>query len=166
MFDRKVNSLYSRSAPQAEVKHDYFSAPIEDDPNDFATPDGSDVFGDSTAANGEIPSEADDDIMSDSELADFINNFNDEPPQPAKYEPRPRSRSVDIEDLPHASSRNTERVARPSFRPSPDHPREQQPPRQAQQPPQHAARPSAADGPQMSRTERARLAREERLKNL
>ncbi len=166
VFDRKVNSLYSRSAPQAEVKHDYFSAPIEDDPNDFATPDGSDVFGDSTAANGEIPSEADDDIMSDSELADFINNFNDEPPQPAKYEPRPRSRSVDIEDLPHASSRNTERVARPSFRPSPDHPREQQPPRQAQQPPQHAARPSAADGPQMSRTERARLAREERLKNL
>ena len=168
VFDRKVNSLYSRSAPQAEVKHDYFSAPIEDDPNDFATTDESGVFGDGTAAMGEIPSEADGDVMSDSALADFIDNFDVEPPQPAKYEPRPRSRSVDIEDLPHASARNTERVARPSFRPSPDHPREhQQPARQAQQPPpQHAARPSAADSTQMSRTERARLAREERLKNL
>lgn len=163
VFDRKVNSLYSHSAPQSEVKHDYFAAPIDDDPNDFVTTDRSGAFGDAAAEVGEVAPAAGDPVMSDSAFADFIKNFDDVPTPQSEFKPLTRSKSVDLEDAPSArpSVRSADRAARPQPSRSTPPPRAQQPHAQ----PQVQAQAQNAE-PQLSRTERARRAREERLKNL
>jgi len=112
VMSQKIDAMFSNSQPREEVKHDYFNSGGRQNPNDFYTAEmQSEAPAESApaAANAEADTDPGEPVMSDSEFAEFIRNF-DVPSAGSEFKPLTRSAKSE-------ETENTEPAAPPEFTP-------------------------------------------------